>query len=178
MPTKGIEVRLSEKEAAHYFSNAAALYVLGLGFCYFAAKAQGPFMAACCFWFSIFFLCDCLRLTRACQRLSANQNVLLTADGRGITHFASWMWPEQIDWTEITGFRSVKTPQSEILYFQTKSKNPNFFRIAFFGAPKLDLPLSCVKGGREAFMNMLETIPEASHLLPERATQADLRQAA
>ncbi|MGZ3703671.1 MAG: hypothetical protein ACXWSD_18065 [Bdellovibrionota bacterium] len=80
MSTQKIEVRLNEKEAAHYFSNAAALYVLGMGFGYFAIKAQTPFMTGVCFWFSVYLLCDCFRLARVCGRLEKNNNVLLVAD--------------------------------------------------------------------------------------------------
>lgn len=178
MPQNDLEVRLTEKEAAHYFSNAAALYVLGVGFSVFALKAQGMFMAATCFWFSVFLLCDCFRLARVCRRLTENQNLLLKANGSGITHFTSWMWPEQLEWKDITGFRTVKTPQSETLYLQTKRKNVPFYRIAFFGSPKFDVPVACIKGGQEGFLHMLENFPEAKHLVPARASQEDLRQAA
>src|ERR1035437_4837122 len=74
MTPQNLEIRLNAKEAANYFSNAAALYVLGVGFCVFAVKAQSPFMGGVCLWFSVFLLCDCLRLARASQRLDRNNN--------------------------------------------------------------------------------------------------------
>jgi len=178
MTPQKFEVRLNEKEAANYFSNAAALYVLGLGFCVFAVKAQSPLMGGICLWFSVFMLCDCLRLARVCRRLEANNNLIITADSEGITHYVSWMQPEHLSWKEITGFRAFKTPQSETLYFQTKRPSNQLFRYVFFGAPKFDLPMSCVKGGKDAFLRVLENFPEARHLLPERAQLEDLRKAA
>ncbi len=178
MTPQKIEIRLTEKEAANHFSNAAALYVLGLGFCAFAYKAQSPFLTAVCLWFSIFMLCDCFRLARGCRRLSENNNLLLTADSKGFTHFVSWIWPEHMSWKEITGFRTVKSPQSETLYFETKRTPSQFFRYAFFGAPKFDLPVACVKGGREEFLRILENFPDARHLTPERSSPENLTKAA
>ena len=172
------EVRLNEKESAHHFSNAAALYVLGLGFGYFAAKAQSPFMTGVCFWFSVYFLCDCFRLARVVARLDRSNNLLLVADEKGFTHYVSWLEPETRTWKEISGFRYFKAMTSETVYFQTRAKQNNFLRFALFGAPKFDLPLTCVKGGKEGFLNMLSSFPEASHLVPERATSADVRLAA
>lgn len=174
-----LTVRLTEKDYAHYFSNAAASYVLAVGFGVFAVKAQSFMIASVCFWFSIFMLCDCFRLARACRRFTASQFTLLTMDAKGITHFGCWIEPETISWKEISGFRSLKGPTSETLYFLSRHKLP-FFRQAFFGAPKLDLPLTSLKGGREALMQVLEDFPAARHLLPARArtTVEDLRPAA
>ncbi|MGZ3660261.1 MAG: hypothetical protein ACXVCK_09200, partial [Bdellovibrionota bacterium] len=81
-------------------------------------------------------------------------------------------------WKEITGFRYFKAMTSETVFFQTRTKQNNFLRFALFGAPKFDLPLSCVKGGKEGFLSMLSSFPDASHLVPERATLDDVRQAA
>jgi hypothetical protein len=178
MTTQKLEVRLTEKEAAHHFSNAAALYVLGVGFCLFACKARSPLLVGICFWFSVFLLCDCLRLARGCQRLAKNNNLLLTLDASGLTHFVSWLWPERISWKEITGFRSVKSPQSETIFFQTKGNLGQFLRFALFGAPKFDLPVSCLNGGKEEFLALLDKFPEARRLTPERANPADLEKAA
>jgi hypothetical protein len=172
------EVHLSEKETANYFSNAAALYVLGVGFAYFSYRAQSPFMGGVCFWFSLFLLCDCLRLARVCVRLGKTGDLLLSADEQGITHFTSWLEPERISWKDVTGFRYVKGMQNETAYIQVKSRNPNFFRVALFGAPKFDLPLACVKGGKEGLLRSLESYPAAAHLVPTRTSTEVLPKAA
>lgn len=164
-----LEVRLNEKESAHHFSNAAALYVLGIGFGYFAVKAHTPFMTGVCFWFSVYLLCDCFRLARVVSRLDKSNNLLLTADENGFTHFVSWLTPETRTWKEITGLRQFKALNGETIYFQSRNRQTNFLRIAFFGAPKFDLPLSCVPGGKEGFMKILSGFPEARHLVPESA---------
>lgn len=127
-------------------------------------------MTGVCFWFSVFLLCDCFRLARVCSRLDRNQNLLLTADDTGITHFVSWLEPEHRTWKEILSFRSLKSPTSETLYFNLRPRPNQFLRFALFGSPKFDLPLSCVPGGREGLMNALYAFPEAKHLVPERAT--------
>lgn len=163
-----IEARLNEKENAHYFSNAAALYVLGVGFAYFAYKATSPFAAGLCFWFSVFLLCDSFRLARVCGRLERTANLLLTADAGGLTHYASWINPERFSWKEITGFRQLKTFAGETLYFQARPRPGSLLRYALFGAPKLDLPLRSVPGGKESLLGLLSGLPEAAHLVPER----------
>lgn len=163
------EVRLNEKEAANYFSNAAALYVLGVGFAFFAYKAQTPFMTGACFWFSLFLLSDCFRLARVCARLDRTGNLLLEADENGFTHYVSWLEPEHRSWKEITGLRFFKAPSSETLYFQSRARTEQFLRFALFGAPKFDLPLGCVPGGKETVLQALSSYPAASHLVPERA---------
>jgi hypothetical protein len=178
MTTQKLEVRLNEKEAAHYFSNAAALYVLGVGFAFFAAKAQSPFLSGVCFWFSLFLLCDCFRLARVCARLDRTNNLLLVADESGLTHNVSWLEPEHRSWRELTGFRCVKTPMSETIYFQAKPRPGQFLRFALFGAPKFDLPVSCIPGGREGLLRALSSYPEAQHLVPERAAPELLEKAA
>jgi hypothetical protein len=165
------EVRLTEKEAAHYFSNAAALYVLGCGFGFFAVKAQSPFMTGVCFWFSVFLLCDCFRLARVCSRLDRNENLLLTADETGITHYVSWLEPEHRNWNEIISYRVFKAPNTETIYFQLKSRPEQFLRYAFFSTPKFDLPLGCVPGGKETLVNALYKFPAAKHLVPERSNE-------
>ncbi|MGZ3651439.1 MAG: hypothetical protein ACXVB9_02365 [Bdellovibrionota bacterium] len=171
MSTQKIEVRLNEKEAAHYFSNAAALYVLGMGFGYFAIKAQTPFMTGVCFWFSVYLLCDCFRLARVCGRLEKNNNVLLVADEKGFTHYVSWLEPEFRAWGDITSFRQIKGINSETVFFQSRVKPDNMLRFALFGAPKFDLPLSCLPGGKEGLLKFLSSFPEAKHLVPERANE-------
>ena len=150
-------------------SNAAALYVLGVGFAFFAAKAQSPFMTGVCFWFSVFLLCDCLRLARICSRLERNDNLILVADESGITHHVCWLEPEHRSWKEITGLRSFKAPNSETIYFQSKPRPEQFWRFALFGSPKFDLPLSCIPGGKETLLKALSMYPGAKHLVPERA---------
>ena len=152
--------------------------MLGLGFGYFALKAHTPFTTGVCFWFSVFFLCDCFRLARVCQRLDRNRNLFLEADADGITHYVSWLEPEHRRWNEITGFRTLKSPTSETLYFQLKPRKGELFRFAFFGGPKFDLPLGCVPGGREGFLRSLEAYPAAKHLLPARTTAEAPAQAA
>lgn len=169
MTTQRLEVRLTEKEAAHYFSNAAALYVLGVGFAFFATKAHSPFMTGVCFWFSVFLLCDCLRLARVCARLEKTRNLLLVADHSGITHYVSWLEPEHRAWNEILSFRTFKAPNSETLFFQLKPRSEQFLRFAFFGAPKFDLPLACVPGGKAGLLKAFDEIPGAKHLVPESA---------
>ena len=178
MKQEKLEVRLTEKEAAHYFSNAAALYVLGVGFGFFAVKAQSAFMGGICFWFSMFLLCDCFRLARVCVRLDRTNNLLLEADASGMTHYVSWLEPERRPWTDFTGFRSLKSPTSETVYFQLKPRTNQFLRFALFGAPKFDLPLSCMPGGKEGLLQWLEKFPAARHLLPERAAPEMVRKAA
>ena len=178
MSQERIEVRVSEKEAANYFSNAAALYVLGVGFAVFAAKAHGPFMSGVCFWFSIFMLCDCFRLARVCRRLDGSGNLVLSADRSGFTHFVSWLEPEHRRWKDITSYRIHKTPYGETCYFVSRPTAGEFLRYAFFGSPKFDLPLSGVPGGKEGLLKMLESFPDASHLLPERATAEPAAKAA
>ena len=173
-----LEIRLTEKETAHYFSNAAALYVLGVGFAYFSYRAQTPFMSGVCFWFSTFLLCDCLRLARVCGRFAKNGDLLLAADERGLTHFASWLNPEHVSWKDVTGFRYVKGLQNEIAYIQVRSRSSNFLRYALFGAPKFDLPLSCVKGGKEGLFQLLSAYPAAAHLVPIRTSAEVLPKAA
>jgi hypothetical protein len=169
MSQQKFEVRLTEKESANYFSNAAAMYVLGVGFAYFALRAQSPFMTGVCFWFSVFLLCDCFRLARVCARLDRSGNLLLSADESGFTHYVSWLEPEHRGWKEITGLRTFKAPNAETLYFQAKPRTNQLFRFAFFGSPKFDLPLSCVPGGKQTLLDALSRYPEAKHLVPERA---------
>jgi hypothetical protein len=174
-----IEVRLTEKESAHHFSNAAALYVLGIGFGYFAVHAQSPFMTGVCFWFSVYMLCDCFRLARVVSRLDRSNNLLLQANEQGFTHYVSWLEPETRAWKEVTGFRNFKAMNGDTLYLQTRNKHTNFLRIALFGSPKFDLPLSCVPGGKEGFLKVLASFPEARHLVPESAAAlAEVKKAA
>ena len=167
MTNTKIEVHLSERDAAQYFSNAAALYVLGLGFSLFAHRAPAPFTAGLCFWFSMFLLCDCLRQWRVSQRLENSQNLCFTADEEGITHFVSWLQPEHLSWQEIQGLQVVKGLQSETLLFQSRRPSHNVLRYVFFGMPKYDLPLSSVKEGKAAFFRALGEFPGAHHLVPD-----------
>ena len=178
MNQQPFEVRLTEKEAAHHFSNAAALYVLGVGFGYFAYRAHTPFMTGVCFWFSLFLLCDCFRLARVCGRLDRSKNLLLTADEKGLTHYASWLEPEHRTWKEIRGFRTIKGVSSETVFFQTQTRPVHMLRFALFGSPKFDLPLSCMPGGREGLLRALSSFPDAKHLVPERAAEPELEQKA
>jgi hypothetical protein len=178
MSNQKFEVRLNEKEAAHYFSNAAALWVLGIGFAFFAYKAEGPFMMGVCFWFSIFLLCDSFRLARVCARLDRSGNLLLEADERGITHYVSWLEPEHRTWTEVLSYRFFKTVTSETVFFRIKSRPDQFLRFALFGAPKFDLPLSCVPGGKATFLSVLSQFPAAKHLVPANTSQDRASEAA
>jgi hypothetical protein len=164
-----IEVRINEKEAAHHFSNAAALYVLALGFGYFAVKSHSPFMTGVCFWFSVYLMCDCFRLARVVSRLDRSNNLLLEADETGFTHYVSWLEPETRTWKEVTSFRQFKAMNGDTIYFNARPRQNNFLRFAFFGAPKFDLPLSSLKGGKEGFLKFLSNFPEAKHLVPESA---------
>lgn len=171
-----IEVRLNERDAAHYFSNSAALYVLGLGFAYFAHKASSPFMGGICFWFSVFLLCDCLRQWRVSRRLEKSGNLYFQADEAGITHFASWLWPERLRWEEIREAQVVKGFQQELMMFQPKKPSRNVFRFVFFGFPKYDLPLGAVKEGKDTFLRSLAEIPGARPLVPAVPAAAEERE--
>ena len=166
-----IEFRLNEKDAAHYISNAAALWVLGLGFSMFAHKASSPFMTGLCFWFSIFLLSDCLRQARVAARLDKNKNLLAEATQEGITHFGSWLQPEYLPWESFSSMRLYKGMQTETFYLEAKHDPKYFFRYVFFGMPKYDLPVNALPKGKEAFLNTLSTFPTAKHLVPERAAE-------
>lgn len=164
------EFRLNEKEAAHYISNAAALWILGVGFAYFSYRAASPFMAGVCFWFSLFMLCDCWRQARVAKRLDDSQNLLAAIGPEGITHFGSWLNPEFIPWKDVQAIRLIKGVQSETYYLEAKRNSAQLFRYAVFGVPKYDLPVSCLPQGKEGFLNSLSAWPEAKHLVPERAS--------
>lgn len=172
------QFRLNDKDAAHYISNAAALWVLGVGFYYFAHKASSPFTGGLCFWFSIFLLCDCLRQARVAARLDKNSNILAESSPEGITHYGSWLQPEFISWENIQGMRLIKGLQSETYYLDTKRESRNFFRYVFFGMPRYDLPVNALPKGKEGFLSSLSSIPAARHLVPERASEEVFQKAA
>ncbi len=170
--------RLSEKDAAHYISNAAALWILGVGFFYFSQKASSPFMAGLCFWFSIFMLCDCWRQARVAARLDLNKNLLAETNQEGLKHYGSWLQPEFLPWKKISAMRLIKGMQSETYFLDTRRDSKDFFRYVFFGMPKYDLPVSAMPKGIEGFLETLSSIPAARHLVPERATEEVFQKAA
>jgi len=172
------DFHLNEKDAAHYISNAAALWVLGLGFCAFAHKASSPFMTGLCFWFSIFLLCDCWRQARVAARLDKNKNLIASVSAEGITHFASWLQPEVLSWKEISAIRLIKGLQSETYYLEAKRNSKDFFRYLFFGMPKFDIPVSALPRGKEGFYSSLSSYPDARHLMPESAAEETFQKAA
>lgn len=173
-----IEFRLNEKDAAHYFSNAAALWVLGLGFCAFAHKSSSPFTGALCFWFSVFLLCDCWRQFRVAARLEKNRNLIAEATPEGVTHYGSWMMPEFLPWKEISAMRLIKGPQSESYFLEARQGSKNIFRYVFFGMPRYDLPVSALPQGKEGFLHTLSQFREAGHLVPQRAQAEEFQKAA
>jgi hypothetical protein len=172
------EFRLNEKEAAHYISNAAALWVLGIGFCAFAHKVSSPFTSALCFWFSVFLLCDGWRQARVAARLERNKNLIATMSEEGITHYGSWLQPETLSWKQIRKARLFKGIQSEIFYLETETSSKHFFRYMLFGMPKFDIPVSSLKNGKEGFFAALSSYSAARHLVPERASGEDFQKAA
>lgn len=172
------EFRLNEKDAAHYISNAAALWVLGVGFCFFAHKATSPFMTGLCFWFSVFLLSDCWRQARVADRLDKNKNLLAESTAEGITHYGSWLQPEFLPWTKISAMRLIKGIQSETYYLEARRDSKDFFRFVFFGTPKYDLPVNALPHGKEGFLNALSSYPAAKHLVPDRAAEESFQKAA
>jgi hypothetical protein len=172
------EFRLSEKEAAHYISNAAALWVMALGFAAFAHKTSSPFTTALCFWFSVFLLCDSFRQARVAGRLDRSKNLIASVSEEGVTHYGSWLEPEKLAWKEIRRVRSFKGLQSEFLFLETQRDSKHFFRYLLFGMPKFDIPVSSPGQGKEGFFAALSRIPEATHLLPEQDSTEDLQKAA
>ena len=174
-----MEFHLNEKEAAHYISNAAALWILGVGFAYFSHRAASPFMAGICFWFSLFMLCDCWRQARVAKRLDDSRNLVAAVTSEGITHYGSWLNPEFVPWKDVEAIRLIKGVQSETYFMEAKRNPSHLFRYAVFGAPKYDLPVSSLPEGKEGFLNLLSTWPAARHLVPERAVyEQELKKAA
>jgi hypothetical protein len=177
--SREINCTLNEKEAAQYISNAAALWILGVGFAYFAHRASSPFMGGLCFWFSIFMLSDCWRQARVANWLDRNQNLLAKFSEDGITHYGAWLKAEVIPWKDIQAIRLIKGLQSEIYYFEAKRHSSQIFRYMLFGFPKFDLPVSALPQGKEGFLNSLSGWATANHLVPERApVEQEIRKAA
>ena len=174
-----IQFRLNEKEAAHYISNAAALWILGVGFAYFAHRASSPFMGGLCFWFSIFMLCDCWRQARVARWLDDNQNLVAKADAEGITHYGAWLSPEVLPWKDVLALRLLKGMQTETYYLEARRHSSQLFRYMLFGFPKFDLPASALPHGKESFLDTLAAWPASRHLVPERAAmEQEIKKAA
>ncbi len=174
-----IECRLNEKESAHYISNSAALWVLGVGFAYFSHRASSAFMSGLCFWFSIFMLCDAWRQARVSAWLDSNGNLLAKFNENGVTHFGAWLQPEVIPWKDVLSLRLFKGLHSEIYYFETKRNPSQLFRYMFFGFPKFDLPVSALPSGKEDFLRTLGSWAGSKPLVPElSAPQIEEKKAA
>ena len=171
--------RLSEKEAAHYFSNAAALWVLGIGFAYFAHRASSPFTGGLCFWFSVFMLCDGWRQARVSAWLDESQNLVANLTEEGLTHYGAWLKPEFVAWKDVLAVRLIKGIQSETYYFEARRQSSQLLRYLVFGFPKFDLPVSSLPAGKEGLLDALASWPAARHLVPERAAvEQELKKAA